>query len=625
MARRTVTAEEDWSARGRFGIRSFHLQLGLALVALLGALLWSYPLTIWEFDEVLFAAAVERFEPLAHHPHPPGYPAYVGIAKALNLAIGDPFTTLVLLSALASLVGFVALALTFRNLLGDGRLAILGALLFYFAPGMLVHSTLALSDPLALAFLALALYHASKVESSFGPGDATALGLTASLCVGCRPQLAILVLPLLILVIMRDGSWKRGSFILGAFAVVSLAWLLPLVIATGGVPGFLRYEFGQVSSFAVNDADLARAGRTWADIAFRFVAHPWGQKFLSLPVLLSAAIGFAVTVVKVDLRLLPVLGACGLYLTFAVWTMDPTDGVRYALPSAMATALLATRGLGWLVPRPKWIPALVVPVVAFGAVAMAYVEPLISQRHTTPSPPVQAVQYAERNLPADTVILFDPPLSPHARRLFRRFERMAVHEGFDELAFRSSVPLWLFADGGTDAPEARMFWWRDSDAYGKLTRNHYRVVSLIEIPPAQRFRSLSGVHALERTPAGQSWRWLDGKAALVLPDLAAKTVTVRLGLPDDYPLGSNRVKVFVNDRAAGEVVPRPRQPAELTMSLPPGRVRLRLDSEKAFVPAEVPRLRHRDRRRLGVMLLFLEQRDETGKPVTPPSAGRPSA
>src|SRR5206468_2081883 len=51
---------------------------GLAVVA--AARLLTLPRTPWEYDEVLFVRGIERFDPLHHRPHPPGYPLVIGPA-----------------------------------------------------------------------------------------------------------------------------------------------------------------------------------------------------------------------------------------------------------------------------------------------------------------------------------------------------------------------------------------------------------------------------------------------------------------------------------------------------------------------------------------------------------------
>src|SRR5262245_15046162 len=127
--------------------------MGLATVA--AARLLTLPASLWEWDEVLFVRGVERFEPLQHHPHPPGYPLLIGLGKLFALVAGDPFRGLVALSVVASLVGYLALFDAYRRLAtppGAGpaeraaaeRGAVLGAALFHLSPAMLVYGPLAL-------------------------------------------------------------------------------------------------------------------------------------------------------------------------------------------------------------------------------------------------------------------------------------------------------------------------------------------------------------------------------------------------------------------------------------------------------------------------------------------------
>jgi len=120
---------------------------GFAAVVLVRVL--TLPRSLWEMDEVLFARAVEHFDPLSHRPHPPGYPLLVGLGKAFNLVFHDPFVSLVALSFVSSLVGYAALVAAFRRIAGEGseRVAVAGALLFHLSPAMLVQAPLPMSVP----------------------------------------------------------------------------------------------------------------------------------------------------------------------------------------------------------------------------------------------------------------------------------------------------------------------------------------------------------------------------------------------------------------------------------------------------------------------------------------------
>src|SRR5438093_9362603 len=97
-----------------------------AMVVLISRLA-TLPKTFWEGDELLFSAAITKFDPWSSRPHPPGYPLYVGLGKFAAL-FTDPFHALVALSVIASVIGFVALAITFRESLQDRDLAVCGAL-----------------------------------------------------------------------------------------------------------------------------------------------------------------------------------------------------------------------------------------------------------------------------------------------------------------------------------------------------------------------------------------------------------------------------------------------------------------------------------------------------------------
>src|SRR5207248_4374324 len=52
-----------------------------ALIVLLSRI-YTMPRTFWESDELLFAGAVTTFDPWSSHPHPPGYPLYVGLGRS---------------------------------------------------------------------------------------------------------------------------------------------------------------------------------------------------------------------------------------------------------------------------------------------------------------------------------------------------------------------------------------------------------------------------------------------------------------------------------------------------------------------------------------------------------------
>ncbi|HEY4562322.1 MAG TPA: glycosyltransferase family 39 protein, partial [Thermoanaerobaculia bacterium] len=334
---------------------------GFALVALVRA--FTLPRSLWEMDEVLFARAIERFDPLSHRPHPPGYPLVVGLGKLLNLIFQEPFISLVVLSLISTLVGYWAMVVAFRRIAGGpdaDRIAVAGAILFQLSPAMLVQGPLPMSDPPALMFLALALAAGAILKDGGGLWSALGLGAAASAAIGCRPQLALVVLPLLAVALWQTPGWRRRGEVVAAFTLVSLLWFVPLLVATGGSRGFLIYQSKQVSYVAAHDARSARKGCPPHLVVKRFVTHPWGRKTMALPVLSLALVGTAGLARQRRTAALPLAVLTAFQIAVCLLIMDPADAVRYALPTLLGIAFAAAVGAQSLarlarVPAAAWL------------------------------------------------------------------------------------------------------------------------------------------------------------------------------------------------------------------------------------------------------------------------------
>src|SRR5207244_5473665 len=65
--------------------------------------------SIWDWDEGLFCLALRDYNVVFHHPHPPGFPLFVGLTKLVRMVIGDDFHALRAVSLIASMFVFPAL------------------------------------------------------------------------------------------------------------------------------------------------------------------------------------------------------------------------------------------------------------------------------------------------------------------------------------------------------------------------------------------------------------------------------------------------------------------------------------------------------------------------------------
>jgi hypothetical protein len=550
----------------------------------------SFPRTPWELDEFHFLEALLKFEPLRHHPHPPGFPLFVALGKVAFALLGDPFAALVALNIVACVVGFAALYRAFRNYVDDADVALAGSLIFYLSAGMLIHSTLALADATAIMFLALT-FAAMSTESPI----ATAIYASAS--IGCRPQFAIPLVPALIVALfLCFRTWKQRAIAIGVFTIASLIWLLPLIQATGGWKGFTNYELVQARYFAAHDAAASRGSKTLLRLAARFVLRAWGSSITIALVGLFAAIGVIPFLRGWRRSIIPFVVFTFEHLGFAIAAMDPADAVRYSLPALPLFALLAALGLRF-VRIPWWIGTAVI-----AGLSAWYVSPIIIDRVTTPSPMVAAARYVNANVPKNAVVLYEPGTRSHVEWLLPLYRSSFLERAMLDLYDKPSTPAAIILDGGSHDRDAKVFAWHESNAYVKMTRNFGLRVSVDPLRPEERFLEIGGVHHLEATANEGEWRWLGPVATMRLPRLGKQQLALQFNLSIDAPYESNEVEVFVDGQRSAQVNV-PKKPVWVVV---PAGKEITIRSARSFRPDDA--LHNQDKRLLAVQLTALEQR-----------------
>lgn len=383
-----------------------------------------------------------------------------------------PFVAMVAISVLASVATAIVLAVKDP----------LASLLFSFSAAVMVHAPVARLDALGWMFVALALLCLRK------PVLLGAFAAAAMAC-GIVSALALFFAALILIVTER-----RDRFIAAiAFVVV----LLPFVAIPESIPPPLSFSIA------------------------RFTLHPWGSKIVALPVLVAVVAGIRPLMRKWSAELEVLMWFTVVHVAFGIAFVDPADGVRYAVPSLMFTAFVAAEGLRAL--QVTWVGAAVI-----AALSMWYAFPILRDRVTRPSPPIEAA----RAIPRGVMVLTDRETTAFAKgALLDEGLRRHVDDG---------VPMVYFAHGDSNEHGARVFSRPDNDAYGKLTRNAYRHVSLI--PIVHRYAPLRGVFGVERNEAGESWRWLEREAEVRVPRGRAM-VRVTLRLPADAPFAANDVQI----------------------------------------------------------------------------------
>ncbi len=463
----------------------------LAVVALvvLVATLVTQPQTMWQGEELRFAQSLLTFDPMLQQPERPGYPLYVAIGRLLNFFLSRPFTTLLVLSVVATVAGAVLTGLAAMRLLDDEWLGAAAAMFLYGSPAMLIFSPLPNEHAMAVAFIAAAILWG---------------GAFAACAIGVMPLAA-------------------AAAVFGLRRSAAAFWIALAVVF---VP------FAAMMPRAYLHAAEPAADVHGLQLVYRYLAHQWGPKYLSFPLLALAAIGIFLLGRRRQAAALLVFAV--LYLATVFAFANHAEGVEPAIPALIAIAIFAAAAFV------RWPRIAFAVAAAYAIASFVYAWPLLHLRHTTPSPPARAMRYVREFLPDGAVLICDPAMEPWGK--LSRFDVRSFAD-FDAYAFRPDVPLFMLGDGSSRVPHAAQFSWPEADVFGKVTSRRYRVVSLMPFPPSLRYRSLGGVYSFERTPDGDEFRWLAGDATISLPPLADRVVHLRLALPAYAPIASNAITI----------------------------------------------------------------------------------
>lgn len=451
--------------------------LALAVAAVLLSRLLFLPPTLEDIDSTNFARALTQYDPALHRPHPPGYPVYVALAKAVQVVVPDPPRTLAVLSGLAQGGLLLALLALFRSLSPPG-VALAATLLTITNPVLWFNGSRPMSDSVGLLFIVAtqALLLSALRESKRLLLASLLVGLTP----GARLQSMALTVPLWLFVLAKSPGRRLpavGSAFLGA-----ALWVAPLLVFSGGLDRYMAAfgdTIGQAVAFEplVSGFTINRAARA-LKLA---LLGPWAQPALGAVVLALSALGFLASALRRPASLGLALLAFGPY--FAVHLlMQHVETTRYALLYVPLFGFLTAEALSAAADRMKGLAPLVrvgAPL-ALAAWAAALTVPALRGFASNPSPPYVALRELLR--------IAQPP------------ERFAVSSHFIYRPYLEDAEPGLErlfgARPGTTVPRL-MEYWREGGEKEVLFLSEPRRTDLESIDPRSR-RSL-GV-----------WRWPPG-------------------------------------------------------------------------------------------------------------------
>ncbi|MBL0666361.1 hypothetical protein JD488_06545 [Aeromonas jandaei] len=385
--------------------------------------LLAFPVALDSDDALNFAHGVTRFSVLEFSPHFPGYPAFIWLARLINLAVDDP-----------------ARAVQWASLLGTALLAPLAAMLavrLWQRPNLLA--------PVWLLVLALPLIPTLALSGlSDGPALAAWLGtlltlqqrrfalagLLLGLMLALRPSYFVLALLPLWLVLAQQGN--RVRFVL-PIALVGLISLLFVWQADG----WAYFSEGQ----RFTDGHFTLWGNTAAAHGDRLLswAHTFNDQLTPLwPLLMVALLMQPLWQRSKDHNPAPSVLWPLYWLVLLLWTLfgQNPDNPRHLAPVTLLGLVLLA---GFLPRLGEWVVA-VAGLLLLGAT------------FTLPRPPamVQAAKLAETACPALVTqwgvrLLRETTALPVTDGWYKGDAALAISQGTCRLSRRAIEPAEMQA------------------------------------------------------------------------------------------------------------------------------------------------------------------------------------
>jgi hypothetical protein len=498
--------------------------------------------SMWDWDEPLFCTALHQFDVAAHHPHPPGFPLYIGLARLMRLLIHDDFHALRAISLLSAFGLFPVMVALGRAMRFPFHVAVFAALLFVFLPNVWFYGGTAFSDifNVLLLLAGLALLFASR------DGDrkqylAGTVVFALSLLV--RPQNVLSVYPWLTATWARVKAKRFGEIAMSAtLAVVILAIGYG---AAAWATGFHAY----VDAVSKHGHYIARFDgygnpvRPTVLMTFPlFGIDPFGGGKAPRILFAFAVLGIVIP----GKRDIEVLATFMPVLVLAMFLLSTTGASRLAIGYMPMHALLAADGIARVASgvtrlvgrerpllsgqRARSILELAVQAICVSVIAGRFIYwmlPGLRAVRTTNSPPVQAVTWVRRNVPAGVKLLVQGSLEPFADYYLGGHD-VRLREGGAEVAV--SPRGWYVGDGPTSAPDAVRFVRARNPLWAVSDQRYFETYVL----PTNLVVDFREGWSWEEKADWRIWRWMGRRGVALLPPLGGRAyLSIRFFVPLD--------------------------------------------------------------------------------------------
>lgn len=476
--------------------------------------------SLWDWDEALFCLGMRGYDVTSHHPHPPGFPVYIGLAKLLRFVVHDDFRSLQAINLVAGMLVFPAIFMLARELRFRFATAAIAATLCAFLPNVWFFGGTAFSD---VPSIVLVVYAAAFLFRGRHDANAYLIGtFLLALSMGIRPQNFLIGLfPGALATWHRArASWRDVVFAaLIGVGTVGAAYG-GAIVATGSLRGYVAAVRTHSEYISTVDS-FHNAGRPalWR-LLDRFFIKQYDEPVLSYIVTLFVLASIAGAIRARDRAIGFIALTFGPFAVAAWLMLDRYSVSRFSIGYIPMFALMAADGLARLTRgRVRW--EALAGAVLVGAFFF-WTLPALTTVRATVAPPVLAAQLVNTAIDPRRDFLF----VAHAMTPFvQYFAPYTQYQGvLDERALPLSVMgrrPWLIAEIDATDPSGGAIFRRPHDRLWNIARRHYFDTALAPMTRLPQFAS--GWYAPERSDVDE-WRWMSAHSVTRLPPASGPTV-----------------------------------------------------------------------------------------------------
>lgn len=473
--------------------------------------------SLWDWDETLFCLGMRAYDVTNHHPHPPGFPIYLGLGKLVRLVVHDDFRALQSINLAAGMLVFPAVFMLARELRFRFATSAIAAALCAFFPNVWFFGGTAFSDvpSIVLVVFSVALFFR-------GCRDANAYiagSFLLALAVGIRPQNFLIGLFPGAL-----ATWYRARQSWRDVVFAALIGVVTVGVAYGGAVAATGSWQGYVNSVRTHGAYISSVdsfrspGRPplWR-LLDRFFIKQYDEPVLNVITSIFVLASIVGAIRARDRAILYLALAFGPFAILAWLMLDRYSVSRFSIGYIPMFALLAADGINRLTRgRARW------EGLVGGALVAAFffwTLPALGTVRSTVAPPVLAAQAVNTYLdPRRDFLFVAQEMTPFVQYFapYVQFQRV-----LDERALPLSVmgrrPM-LIAEVDSTRPTGGWIYRRPRGRLWNIVRRHYFDVALA--PMARLPQFVSGWYAPERSDVDE-WRWMSAHSVTRLPPTAA--------------------------------------------------------------------------------------------------------